>query len=101
MRFIGQYNSVWQANLRDDGRTNDPIVIRDPTTGAFTPALHYISNTVSSNFLFSYQPTPRTYLLGYGGGYTEPWAFNFTGLTRTNDNFFVKVTYLFHLGNGR
>jgi len=102
IRFIGQYNSSWQANLRDDGRTNDPIVIRDPTTGVFSPALHYLSNGVSSNFLFSYQPTPGTvFFLGYGGGYTEPWAFNFTGLTRTNDNFFVKVTYLFHLGNGR
>jgi hypothetical protein len=102
VRFIGQYNSAWQANLRDDGRTNDPIVIRDPITGAYTPASHYVSNRVSSNFLFSYQPTPGTvFFLGYGGGYTEPFAFNFTGLTRTNDNFFVKVTYLFHLGNGR
>jgi len=102
VRFIGQYNSSWQANLRDDGRTNDPIVIRDPATGTFSPALRYVSNSVSSNFLFSYQPTPGTvFFLGYGGGYTEPWAFNFTGLTRTSDNFFVKVTYLFHLGNGR
>jgi Domain of unknown function (DUF5916) len=100
IRFIGQYNSAWQANLRDDGRTNDPIVIRDPTTGVYTPALHYVSNSVTSNFLFSYQPTPGTvFFLGYGGTYTEPWAFNFTGLTRTADSFFVKVTYLFHLGN--
>ena len=102
VRFIGQYNSAWQADLRDDGRTNDPIVIRDPTTGAFTPALHYVTNNVSGNFLFSYQPTPGTvFFLGYGGTYSEPWAFNFTGLTRTNDNFFVKATYLFRLGSGR
>ena len=100
IRFIGQYNSAWQANLRDDGRTNDPIVIRDLTTGVYAPALRYVSNSVTSNFLFSYQPTPGTvFFLGYGGAYTEPWAFNFTGLTRTADSFFVKVTYLFHLGN--
>jgi hypothetical protein len=77
-------------------------VIRDPTTGTFTPALHYVSNNVSGNFLFSYQPTPGTvFFLGYGGTYAEPWAFNFTGLTRTSDNFFVKATYLFRLGSGR
>lgn len=102
IRFIGQYNSSWQANLRDDGRTNDPLLIRDPTTGVYSPLTRYLSNAVTSNFLFSYQPTPGTvFFLGYGGGYTEPWAFNFTGLTRMNDNFFIKVSYLFHLGNGR
>jgi hypothetical protein len=102
IRFIGEYNSAWQANLRDDGRTNDPLLILNPTTGVYTPQLHYVSNQVSSNFLFSYQPTPGTvFFLGYGGNYVEPWAFNFTGLTRTSDSFFVKVTYLFHLGNGR
>ena len=99
VRFIGQYSSEWQANLRDDGRTNAPILIRNPATAAFAPALHYVSNNVSSNFLFSYQPTPGTvFFLGYGGTYTEPWAFNFTGLTRTSDKFFIKLTYLFHLG---
>jgi Domain of unknown function (DUF5916) len=102
VRFIGQYNSTWQANLRDDGRTNAPLLLRDPATGTFTPLSHYISNNVSSSFLFSYQPTPGTvFFLGYGGTYTEPWAFNFTGLTRQNDNFFIKITYLFHLGSGR
>ena len=102
VRFIGQYDAQWQAALRDDGRTNDPILIKNLTTGTFAPASHYVSNAVSSSFLFSYQPTPGTvFFLGYGGGYTEPYSFNFTGLTRQNDNFFVKVTYLFHLGNGR
>ena len=102
VRFIGQYNAVAQANLRDDGRTNDPILMRDPATGAFTPAAHYVANNVSGSFLFSYQPTPGTvFFLGYNGAYTEPWSFNFTGLTRTSDSFFIKLTYLFHLGNGR
>jgi hypothetical protein len=101
IRFIGQYDAVWQAALRDDGRTNDPILLRS-ATGAFTPAGHYVSNNVSGSFLLSYQPTPGTvFFLGYGGGYTEPWSFNFTGLTRTSDYFFVKATYLFHFGSGR
>jgi hypothetical protein len=59
-----------------------------------------VSNNVSASFLFSYQPTPGTVVfVGYGGAYAEPWAFNFTGLTRTNDNFFIKVSYLLHLGS--
>jgi Domain of unknown function (DUF5916) len=100
VRLIGQYNSAWQAALRDDGRTNDPILIRDPATGALAPAAQYVSNDVSASVLFSYQPTPGTVVfLGYGGGYTEPWAFNFTGLTRTSDHFFIKVSYLLHLGS--
>jgi hypothetical protein len=55
---------------------------------------------VSGSWLFSYQPTPGTvFFVGYGSGYTEPYSFNFTGLHRTSDGFFVKATYLFHAGN--
>ncbi len=99
VRFIGQYNSTWVAALRDDGRTNDPILIRDPATNTFLPQPKTLANAVSGNFLFSYQPTPGTvFYLGYSSNLAEPYAFNFTGLNRLNDSFFVKVTYLFHLG---
>jgi Domain of unknown function (DUF5916) len=100
LRFIGQYEASWVAALRDDGRTNDPILIRDPTTGVYQPQLKTTTNTVSGSWLFSYQPTPGTvFFVGYGSGYTEPYSFNFTGLRRTSDGFFVKATYLFHAGN--
>ena len=46
----------------------------------------------------AYQPTPGTvFFLGYGSGFTEPWSFNFTGLHRTSDGFFVKLSYLFRV----
>jgi Domain of unknown function (DUF5916) len=100
LRFIGQYEASWVAALRDDGRTNDPLLIKNPATGVYAPQLKTTSNTVSGNWLFSYQPTPGTvFFVGYGGGYTEPYSFNFTGLRRTSDGFFVKATYLFHAGN--
>jgi uncharacterized protein DUF5916 len=38
LRAVGQYATHWQDSLRDDSRTNDPILIRDPQTGAPTPA---------------------------------------------------------------
>jgi hypothetical protein len=100
VRFIGQYEASWRAALRDDGRTNDPILIRDPATGVYQPQLKTTTNAVSGNWLFSYQPTPGTvFFLGYGSGFTEPYSFNFTGLHRTSDGFFVKASYLFHAGN--
>jgi hypothetical protein len=102
VRFIGQYDATWVDALRDDGRTNDPILIRNRATNTFTPTVRTTTNAVRGDWLFSYQPTPGTvFFLGYGSGYTEPWSFNFTGLHRTTDGFFVKASYLFHVGNGR
>jgi hypothetical protein len=99
VRFIGQYEASWVAALRDDGRTNDPILIKS-SGGVYEPQLKSTSNVVSGSWLFSYQPTPGTvFFLGYGSGFTEPYSFNFTGLHRTSDGFFVKATYLFHAGN--
>jgi hypothetical protein len=102
VRFIGEYSASWVDALRDDGRTNDPILMRNPATNTFSPSVRTITNAVTGQWLFSYQPTPGTVaFVGYNAGYTEPWSFNFTGLRRTTDGFFVKFSYLFHVGNGR
>jgi hypothetical protein len=99
VRFIGQYEASWVAALRDDGRTNDPILIKN-SAGVYEAQRKMTKNVVSGSWLFSYQPTPGTvFFLGYGSGFTEPYSFNFTGLHRTSDGFFVKASYLFHAGN--
>src|SRR5213076_1891811 len=36
LRLVGQYTSNQVDSLRDDSRTNDPILFRDPVTGKFT-----------------------------------------------------------------
>ena len=39
LRVVGEYDVDRQDDLRDDGRTELPIVIRDPATGVYEPAL--------------------------------------------------------------
>jgi len=99
LRVVGQYDAEAQDSLRDDSRTNDPILLRDPATGRYTRAAAQASNGLRVDWLFSYQPTPGTVIfLGYGNSMAEPAAFAFRGLRRTSDSFFAKVSWLFRLG---
>jgi uncharacterized protein DUF5916 len=98
VRFIGEYNSQTQDALRDDSRTNLPIVIRDPVTGRFNPSPAFERNRFRVDALFSYQPTPGTVLFaGYNSMLTEPRALRFARLQRNSDGFYVKASYLFRL----
>lgn len=98
LRLVGQYDSQWQDSLRDDSRTNDPIFIRDPTTGVYTRATARTTNAVRFDWLLSYHPTPGTVMYaGYGNSLTEPDALAFRDLHRTSDGFFVKFSYLFRM----
>lgn len=100
LRVVGEYVSQARDSLRDDARTNDPILIRDPADGIYkrSLALDRKSNNVRADWLFSYQPVPGTvFFLGYGGSYTEVNRFRFDGLDRLNDGFFLKASYLFRL----
>ena len=95
-RVIGQYTSNHTDALRDDSRTNGAILIRDPLTGTFTRTQPSTRNTFRLDWLFSYHPTPGTVAyVGYGSSLTEPTPFQFRGLARTADGFFVKLSYLF------
>jgi len=98
VRFIGEYNSQTQDALRDDSRTNLPIVVRDPATGLFNASPASQRNRLRIDALFSYQPTPGTVVFaGYGSMLTEPRALRFDRLQRTTDGFYVKASYLFRL----
>jgi len=98
VRLVGQYDAQFQDSLRDDSRTNDPILIRDPATNTYTRATARASNDLRVDWLLSYQPTPGTVLFaGYGSSLTEAAAFRFRGLGRSGDGFFLKLSYLFRL----
>lgn len=100
LRFVGEYQARYQGDLRDDARTDYPILIRDPADGVFkrSLALGRESNTLRVDWLFSFQPTPGTvFFAGYGSSLAEEEAFRFRGLARTRDGFFTKLSYLFRL----
>ena len=97
-RVVGEYDARRQDALRDDGRTELPIVIRDPVTGNYEPALPSATNRFRVDWLFSYQPTPGTVVFaGYGSTLTEPDGLRFRALRRDSDGFFLKVSYLFRM----
>jgi uncharacterized protein DUF5916 len=98
VRVVGQYQASWQDSLRDDSRSNDPILIFNPATGTYERAVAQSSNTMRVDWLLSYTPSPGTVLyLGYGSSLAEPEAFAFRDLHRTSDGFFAKVSYLFRM----
>jgi hypothetical protein len=98
VRVVGQYQASWQDSLRDDSRSNDPILIFNPATGIYERAVAQSSNTMRVDWLLSYTPSPGTVLyLGYGSSMAELEAFAFRGLHRTSDGFFAKMSYLFRM----
>jgi hypothetical protein len=98
LRVVSQYDQQRQDDLRDDSRTDLPIVIRDPETGVYERALGYSRNSLRTDFLFSYQPTPGTVVfVGYGNTLDDDDAWQPPGRQRTADGFFAKVSYLFRL----
>jgi hypothetical protein len=98
VRVVGEYNSDWQDDLRDDSRTNLPIYIRNAAGHYERAAKSYIKN-FRADWLFSYQPTPGTVLFaGYGNTLASVDENPRTArLQRTVDGFFVKLSYLFRL----
>lgn len=96
VRVVGQYTASQTDSLRDDSRTNGAILLRDPVTRTFSRTTASASNRLRVDWLLSYRPTPGTVVyLGYGNSLVEPSAFRLGGLTRSNDGFFLKLSYLF------
>jgi hypothetical protein len=102
VRLVGEYLSSSQDALRDDGRTNKPLLVN----GALSPA--FTEGSFRSEFLVSYRPSPGTvFFAGYGAGYAdlrdEPRRFRFPGslgldgLSRTDNVFYVKASYLYRM----
>ena len=98
LRVVGQYQASWQDSLRDDSRTNDPILIRDPGTGVYERAGAQTHNALRLDWLVSFTPSPGTVMYaGYGSSLTEAAAFAFRGIRRLRDGFFAKLSYLFRV----
>lgn len=99
LRLVGEYTADRRDDLRDDSRSNAPILIRDES-GAYRRdlALAYSANQLRVDWLFSFQPTPGTvFFAGYGSQLAEPVSFRFGRLSRQSDGFFTKLSYLFRL----
>jgi hypothetical protein len=98
VRLVGQYVADLRDSLRDDSRTNAPILLYDPASATYARATRRDSNVFRGDLLVSYQPSPGTVLFaGYGSTLEEPEAFHFGRLVRRDDDFFLKLSYLFRL----
>jgi len=96
LRLVGQYDIQRRDSLRDDSRTNFPVLIYQ--NGVYSRAGLVRSNNLRVDWLFSFQPNPGTVLFaGYGSSLTETDPFTFRDMRRTGDGFFVKLSYLLRL----
>ncbi len=96
-RYVGQYFAQERGALLDP-RTGSPLVLDAAATARLGPTRGVTTNDFRSDVLFSYRPTPGTVcFVGYGASLTEPDAFQFRGLHRPSDGFFLKVSYLFRV----
>ena len=99
VRLVGEYNTFRRDALRDDTRTNAPILIGNERQFALR------EDGFRGDFLFSFQPNPGTVVFaGYGSSYAgfetaDPRLppSRARDLLRTNDAVFVKLSYLFRM----
>ena len=96
VRVVGQYVQEKTDSLRDDSRTNAPILIAGPE--GLQRAAATQSNLFHADLLLGFRPVPGTVIFaGYGGDLADSGAFRFHDLRRSKDSFFVKLSYLFRL----
>lgn len=94
LRMVAQYTATERLPLRDP-RTDAVLLVRD-RDGTLAPSERMASNQLRADWLFSYRPSPGTvFFVGYGNTMREPEPLRFSELKRTDDAFFVKVSYLF------
>ena len=75
-------------------------MVRPLASKGFAPGrdVGFSRHDLRVDWLFSYQPTPGTVMFaGYGGSYDGPEHLRFRELNRTDDGFFVKLSYLFRM----
>ncbi len=101
LRAVGEYTSERQDALRDHTRTEAPLLIFDPGVGDFVRATAFTRASFRGDLLFSYQPNPGTVLFaGYGSTLRDPVDPDDPlrgGLRRSEDGFFLKMSYLFRM----
>jgi len=95
VRVVSQYTATMRAPLRDP-RTGEFLFVS--SDGSFVPSTASSSNSLRTDWLFSYRPNPGTvFFLGYGGSMSETDPLAFQNLRRTGDSFFVKASYVFRM----
>ena len=96
LRYVGEYATNFQDELRDDSRTNLPLVL--VASDGFAPMGPVRQRSFRSDWLFSYQPTPGTVLFaGYGNTLATDDATVHRTMQRTRDGLFVKYSYLIRM----
>jgi len=94
VRLVTQYDASKVDALRDDSRTEFPILFRN-SDGTFRRADARERGGLRSDVLFSYQPNPGTvFFAGYGASHGASEFLQPSLLERTSDAFFVKASYL-------
>jgi len=97
LRLITQYSAASQPDLRDDGRTNLPLVVSNGS-GGYTPLLAYDNRSFQNNFLFTYLPNPGTVVyFGYGNVAARPDLALQPRLGAVQSDFFLKLSYLWRM----
>lgn len=95
LRVVAQHDGTKIAELRDDSRSNDPVLIRR-SDGSFRRATAVQRSGFRADWLMSYTPNPGTVVFaGYGASLGASEFFSPRDLERTSDGFFVKLSYLF------
>jgi hypothetical protein len=98
LRLVGEYTTERRDALRDDTRTNAPILTFDSGSNTYVRTTPFGRRSFRGDFLFSYQPNPGTVLFaGYGSTLQDPSAFGRGDLLRAQDGFFLKLSYLFQM----
>jgi hypothetical protein len=93
VRLVSQYEATVREALVDPSTGRTLMVSQG---GTFVPSSKRVSNTLRSDFLFSFRPSPGTVLFaGYGDTMTEPDPLALNRLRRTADGFFLKASYVF------
>ena len=98
IRLVGEYTMERRDALRDDTRTNAPILIFDPDADTYVGTSRFGDRSFRGDLLFSYQPIPGTVLfLGYGSTLADPSPLGDASMERVEDGFFLKLSYLFQM----
>src|SRR5690606_9010387 len=98
VRLVGEYNTYEQDALRDNGRTEYPILIFDRGVGDYVRTTAFSDNSFRGDVLVSFTPVPGTvFFAGYGSTLTEQESFKLSGFRRQSDGFFLKGGYLFRV----
>jgi hypothetical protein len=98
LRLVGEYTTERRDSLRDESRTNAPILIFDAGANVYQRASAFGHRSFRGDALFAYQPNPGTVIFaGYGSTLADPSQMGQTSLQRAEDGFFLKFSYLFQL----